>query len=49
MRANGGVESAVATAREWAESATAALSALPRSAATLALLEAPAALLATLR
>jgi heptaprenyl diphosphate synthase len=48
VRANGGVGSAVVTAREWAERATAAIVRLPKSDATLALLDAPAALLATL-
>ena len=48
VRANGGVGSAIVTAREWAERATAAIVRLPRTDATLALLDAPAALLATL-
>jgi heptaprenyl diphosphate synthase len=48
VRANGGVASAVATARAWAETAAAACEALPASAATDALRESPHALLATL-
>jgi heptaprenyl diphosphate synthase len=48
VRVNGGVASAVATARAWAETAAAACEALPPSAATAALRESPHALLATL-
>jgi len=48
VRANGGVASAVATARAWAETAVDACEALPPSAATDALRDAPHALLATL-
>jgi heptaprenyl diphosphate synthase len=48
VRSNGGVESARATAFEWAERAQAACDALPASAATDALRAAPAALIATL-
>ena len=48
VRTRGGVESALGTAHEWAERAVAACDALPSSAATEALREAPAALLAGL-
>jgi heptaprenyl diphosphate synthase len=48
VRANGGVASAVATAREWAEAATAACEPLPASPATDALRDAPHALLASI-
>jgi heptaprenyl diphosphate synthase len=48
VRANGGVASAMATAREWASVAVAACAPLPDSPATDALRAAPAALLASL-
>jgi geranylgeranyl pyrophosphate synthase len=48
VRANGGVASAVATAREWAEAAIEACVTLPASPATDALRDAPHALLASL-
>ncbi|MEN9505588.1 MAG: hypothetical protein RI958_1514 [Actinomycetota bacterium] len=48
VRANGGVDSALVTAREWADRAVESCGALPASPATDALRAAPAALLATL-
>jgi heptaprenyl diphosphate synthase len=48
VRVNGGVDSALVTAREWAERAVESCVDLPSSSATDALRAAPAALLATL-
>ena len=49
VRAHGGVESALVTAREWAARAVAACEQLPPSLATDAMRAAPAALIASLR
>ena len=49
VRAHGGVESALVTAREWAARAVAACEPLPPSLATDAMRAAPAALIASLR
>jgi heptaprenyl diphosphate synthase len=48
VRAHGGVESALGTAREWADRAVAACSSLPDTPATAALRDGPAALLSSL-
>ncbi len=48
VRAHGGVESSLVTAREWADRAVESCAGLPDSLATTALREAPAALLASL-
>ncbi|MEI6403190.1 MAG: polyprenyl synthetase family protein [Actinomycetota bacterium] len=48
VRAHGGIESALGTAREWAERAVEACASLPESPATSALRAAPASLLAGL-
>lgn len=48
VRANGGIESALVTAHDWAGRAVTACADLPESPATAALREAPAALLAML-
>jgi heptaprenyl diphosphate synthase len=48
VRAHGGIESALGTAREWADRAVEACASLPESPATSALRAAPASLLAGL-
>jgi heptaprenyl diphosphate synthase len=48
VRAHGGVESALSTARQWADRAVAACADLPQTAATAALRQGPADLLASL-